>query len=67
MLQDGSQALQAHARVNARRRQVFDAAVRLHVKLHEHVVPYFDVTIAVFIGATGRAAGNFRAVVVKDF
>ena len=39
----------------------------MHFKLHEHVVPNFNKAVAVFFGAAGWAAGNMRAVVVKDF
>ena len=67
VLQNGSQTLEAHASVNARRRQILHAAIRLHVKLHEHVVPNFNVAVAVLLGAARRAARNFRAVVVEDF
>ena len=37
------------------------------VELHEHEVPDFDVAVAVGVRRAGRAAGNFLAVVVKDF
>ncbi len=67
MLQDGRQALQAHARVHARCGQRRDVALLVHVELHEHVVPDFDETVAIFIGRTGRATGNVRAVVVENF
>ena len=67
VLQDGGQALQAHAGVHARRGQFVQTAIGLHVKLHEHVVPNFNETVAVFVRAAGRAAGNVRAVVVKNF
>ncbi len=67
MLQDGGQALQAHAGVHAGRGQVAQRAVGLHVELHEHVVPDLDVAVAILLGRAGRAAGNVRAVVVEDF
>jgi hypothetical protein len=67
VLQDGGQALQAHAGVHAGRGQRLDRAVFLHVELHEHVVPDLDEAVAVFVGAAGRAAGNVVAVVVEDF
>ena len=66
-LQDGGQALQAHAGVDTRRGQAGDAAVFVHFELHEDVVPDLDEAVAVFIGAAGRAAGDVRAVVVEDF
>ena len=50
VLQDRGQALQAHAGVHAGRGQRLHAAVRLHVELHEHVVPDLDVAVAVLVG-----------------
>ena len=67
MLQDGGQTLQAHAGVHAGRGQFVQAAIGLHVELHEHVVPDFDEAVAVFAGAAGWAAGDVVAVVVEDF
>ena len=66
MLQDGGQALQAHAGVNARCGQLDQAAIRLHVELHEHVVPDLDEAVAVFARAAGGATGDVLAVVIKD-
>ena len=66
MLQDGGQPLQAHACVHARCGQFFQGAIGLHVELHEHVVPNFNVAVAVFIGAAGRTACHFGAMVVKN-
>ena len=36
------------------------------VELHEHIVPNFDVTVAVLIGRSRRAASDVVAVVVED-
>ena len=66
MLQDGRQALQAHAGVHAGRGQLDQAAIGLHVELHEHVIPDLDEAVAVFAGAARGAAGNVLAVVVKN-
>ncbi len=66
VLQDGGQALQAHAGIDARCRQLDQAAIGLHVELHEHVVPNLNETVTVFTGAAGRAARNMVAVVVKN-
>ena len=66
VLQDGGQALQAHAGVHAGGGQFVQAAISLHIKLHEHVVPDFNETVAVFTRAAGWAAGNMVAVVIKD-
>ncbi|MPM72281.1 hypothetical protein SDC9_119254 [bioreactor metagenome] len=67
MLQDGGQALQAHAGVHAGCGQTHDGAVFLHVELHEHVVPDLDEAVAVFVRAAWRAASDVRAVVIEDF
>ncbi len=66
VLQNGGQTLQTHAGVDARCGQLDQTAISLHVKLHEHVVPNFNKAVAVFIGAAWRAAGDLRAVVVKN-
>ena len=66
MLQDGGQAFQAHAGVHTRCRQWRDGTGLVHVELHEHVVPDLDETVAVFLGAARRPAGDMVAVVVKD-
>ena len=66
MLQHRGDALQAHAGVDAGLGQARHGAVRLAVELHEHQVPDFDIAVAVGIGGAGRAAGDFRAVVVED-
>ena len=67
VLQDGGQALQAHAGVHAGGGQRGHSAGLVHVELHEHVVPDLDEAVAVFFRAAGRAAGNVVAVVVEDF
>ena len=67
MLHDGGQALQPHAGIHAGRGQGLDGAIGLHVELHEHVVPDFNVAVAIRIGAAGGAARHVFAVVVEDF
>ena len=67
MLKNGCKTFEAHTGVNAGRGQRRDRTGFVHVELHEHVVPDFDKTVTIFIGAAGWAAGNVRAVVVKDF
>ena len=66
MLQDGGQSLQAHAGVHAGRGQFDQAAVGLHVELHEHVVPDLNEAVAIFAWTAGWAARDVRAVVVKN-
>ena len=67
MLQDRSQALQAHTRVYTRRGQFDQAAIGSHVKLHEDVVPDFDEAVAIFIRTSWGATGNMGTVVVENF
>ncbi len=65
-LQNGRDTLQPHAGVHAGRGQRPHRSVGLHVELHEHVVPDFDVAVAVGIGAAGRPARHLGPVVVED-
>lgn len=65
-LHNGGNPLDPHAGVNGRRGQV-DALAACHLlELHENEVPDFDKTVAVFIRAAGRAAGNVVAVVEEN-
>ena len=66
MLEDGRQALEAHAGVHTGRGQRREGAVFVHFKLHEHVVPNFDEAVAVFLGAAGRAARDVVPMIVKN-
>ncbi len=66
VLQHRSDPLQAHAGIDARLRQRMQRAVLVLVELHEHQIPDFDVAITVLLGASGRAAPDFRTVVVED-
>ena len=65
-LQDGGDALQPHAGVDRRARQVDAVARRDLLVLHEDEVPDLDEAIAILVGAAGRAAGNVLAVIVED-
>src|SRR5688572_16588355 len=67
MLHYCSDTLQPHSSIDRRFRQRNHSAVSAAVELHEHEIPDFDITIAVFIGRTWRASCNFRAVVIKNF
>ena len=67
MLQDGRNAFQAHAGIDTRRRQFHQAAIGLHVKLHEHVVPNFNEAITIFVRAARWAAWDVWAMVIKNF
>ncbi len=66
-LHDGGEALQPHAGVDGRARQVDALAVGQLLILHENEIPDLDETVAVGVRAAGRAAGNMRAVIVEDF
>ena len=66
VLQNRRQPLQPHAGVHTGRWQRQQAAVSLHVELHEHVVPDLDVAVAILLGTAGRAARHLGAVVVKN-
>ncbi len=63
VLQHRADALQAHAGIDARRRQRMHDAVGGAVELHEDVVPDLDVAVAVFFRRTGRAAPDVLAMV----
>ena len=65
-LHDGREALEPHARIDRGFRQRFELAVRVALELHEDEVPDFYEPIAVFVGASGRAAGDLAAVVVEN-
>ena len=36
------------------------------VVLHKHIIPNLDVTVTIFIGAAGRTACYFRAVIIEN-
>ena len=65
-LQDGGDALQAHAGIDRRPRQA-DALFLGHLlELHEDKVPDLDEAVAILVGAARRAARDAVAVVVED-
>ena len=66
MLQHRREALQTHTGIDGRLGQRMHHAALVAVELHEHVVPYLDVAVAVFSRAAWRTASNMFAVVVKD-
>ena len=67
LLQNGCQTFQAHAGIDVGLGQTVHVACRVAVKLRKHQVPDFHVTIAVFVGASRRAALNLGATVKEDF
>ena len=66
-LQNRRNSLQPHACVDRRLGQARLAAVVMPFKLHENEIPDLDITVAIFIGASGRTTENMVAVVVEDF
>src|SRR5262249_48787923 len=66
-MQDGCNALQTHAGVDRRSRQVDAFGVLELVVLHEDEIPYLDEAVALGVWRSGRPARNVRPVVVKDF
>ena len=67
VLQHSSDTFKTHACIHGRLRQFVHHTVFVTVKLHEHQVPNFDITVTVFVWASRRAALNFFTVVVKNF
>ena len=65
-LQHRRNALEPHAGVDRRARQVDALFLRDLLELHEDEVPYLDETIAVLVRAAGRAARNVFAMIVED-
>ena len=65
-LKDCGGALEPHASVDLRPRQVLLGAVGEALPLHEDEVPDLDEAVAILVGAAGRAAGHVGAMVVED-
>ncbi len=65
-LQHGGDALQSHAGVDRRARQIGARAVGALLELHEDEVPDLGEAVAIGIGAAGRPAGNALAVVPEN-
>ena len=67
ILQHRRNALQAHARVDGRRRQRVQLTLCVAVVLHEHQVPDLDIPIEIVVFAPGRTTGHVGPVVIKEF
>ena len=65
-LQHGRDALQPHAGIDRRARQVDARFPRELLVLHEDEVPHLDEAVAVLVGRARRTAGNALAVIVED-
>src|SRR3569833_1566790 len=65
-LHDGSDALEAHARVDRRLRQRRELAVGRAIVLHEYQIPDFNVAIAILIRRARGATGDLRAMIVEN-
>ena len=66
-LQDGGDPLQPHAGVDRLLGQFADDLIGFLLELHEDQVPDLDESVAVLLGAAGRAAIDMVAVVIEDF
>src|SRR5579863_4007158 len=65
-LHDGGDALEPHAGVDRGLRQRRQRAVGTALELHEHQIPYLDVTIALVVRRAGRAACDLGPMIVED-
>src|SRR3546814_7081014 len=66
-LQHGRDAFQPHPRINAGTRQI-DARFRIQLLiLHEHKIPDFNESVAIFIGGARGTSWNMRAMIIEDF
>ena len=65
-LQDGGDALEPHAGVDRRARQVNPLAARQGLELHEHEIPDLDEAVAVRVRRAGRTARNVLPVIVEN-
>ncbi|MCY1505940.1 hypothetical protein D9M68_401700 [compost metagenome] len=66
-LQHRCQALEAHAGVDRRTRQVDPLFLGDLLVLHEDEVPDLDETVTVLVGRAGRSTPDMVAMVVEDF
>ena len=66
-LEDRGDTFEAHARIDRGLWQVDALALSDLIELHEHEVPEFQETVAVLIGAAGRAALQFVALIDEYF
>ena len=66
-LQHRSGALEPHARVDRRFRQIDALAARQLLELHEHQVPDLNEAVALGLGRARWTARDVGAMVVKDF
>ena len=65
-LQHGGDALEPHAGVDRRARQVDPLAARQRLELHEHEIPDLDEAVAVRVRRAGRTARNVVAMIVEN-
>ena len=66
-LQHRRHALDAHAGIDARARQVRAGAIGRLLELHEHQVPDLDEPVTILVRRSRGAAEDVVAVVVEDF
>ena len=65
-LKHGGDALEPHAGVDRRARQVDPLAARQGLELHEHEIPDLDEAVAVRVRRAGRTAGDVVTVIVEN-
>ena len=65
-LQDGGDALEAHAGVDRGAGQVDPLAARQRLELHEHQIPDLDEAVALRVRRAGRTAGNMGPMIVEN-
>ena len=66
-LEHRGDALEAHARIDARARKGRHGAVGAALELHKHQIPNFDIAIAVFLRRARGTTPHLGAMVVEDF
>ena len=67
MLKYSSNPLKTHTGIHARLGQKMHIARLIAIKLHKHVIPNFDITIAIFVRTTWRTTRNMFAMIIKNF
>ena len=66
-LQNGGNALEPHAGVYRRTRQIYSFPTQKLLVLHEDEIPDLNKAISLGVGRARGAAGNVRSVIVEDF
>ena len=67
MLQYRTDSLQAHTGIHGWFWQFLHGAVSMAVKLHEHDVPDFNITVTILFRRSRRPTPNMIAMIVENF